>query len=184
VHYTAIQYGASSLTSPPYDWAVQADHLMATDEEPYVAEELRREDAECLAVGWNRHPTSPPTRTRLDAAFEAGRPRSTAAAPPSSARRPVHLSQEPHHARAHLPADQVREIERLALQQTEVIHTHPRPQQDLDPCKAHRDAEWVGYGEAVGVRLGLCVALAVLRGSDPDVERRTLEEVWTSRADG
>jgi hypothetical protein len=39
VHYTAIQYGASSLTSPPYDWAVQADHLMATDEEPYVAEE-------------------------------------------------------------------------------------------------------------------------------------------------
>ena len=91
---------------------------------------------------------------------------------------------EPHHARAHLPADQVREIERLALQQTEVIHTHPRPQQDLDPCKAHRDAEWVGYGEAVGVRLGLCVALAVLRGSDPDVERRTLEEVWTSRADG
>jgi hypothetical protein len=81
-------------------------------------------------------------------------------------------------------ADKVREIERLALDQMDVIHTHPRPQQDDDPYKAHRDAAWVGYGEAVGVRLGLCMALAVLRGGDPDDERHALEQAWSSSADG
>jgi hypothetical protein len=51
VRYSVIQDGASSLTSRPYDWTVQADHLVDSDEEPYVAEELPREDAEHLAAG-------------------------------------------------------------------------------------------------------------------------------------
>ena len=54
-----------------------------------------------------------------------------------------------------ITTDQVRGIERLALQQMDMIHAILGPQ-DPDPYKAHRDAEWVGYGEALGVRLG-CV---------------------------
>jgi hypothetical protein len=34
MHYSVLQYGASSLTSPPDDWAVQADHLVDSDQEP------------------------------------------------------------------------------------------------------------------------------------------------------
>jgi hypothetical protein len=74
VPYTAIQFGASIFTSPPYDWAVQADHLLDIDEEPYVAEELRQEDAEYLAAGWNRHPHLAPDQDPAGRRRVVGRP--------------------------------------------------------------------------------------------------------------
>jgi hypothetical protein len=74
VHYTAIQYGSSVFTNPPYDWAVQADHLLDSDEEPYVAEELRQEDAEYLAAGWNRHPHLAPDQDPAGRRVRGGPP--------------------------------------------------------------------------------------------------------------
>ena len=102
MHHTAIQYGASVFTSPPYDWAVKADHLLDSDDDPDVAEELRQEDAEYLAAGWNRHPRLAPDQDPAGRRRVVGRPPQVdRTIPPPSTRRHLHLNQEPHHARPH-----------------------------------------------------------------------------------